>query len=81
MVRDRPFCSLLLHHGNPLANSLWHSALGEAFAWPIQGLIRHFRPELEARVKEYKEKTGGEALGGGWDHNASKKGRLIAPGQ
>lgn len=27
-------------------------ALGDAAAWPIQGLIRHFRPEIEARIKE-----------------------------
>jgi NADH-quinone oxidoreductase subunit F len=25
-------------------------ALGDAAAWPIQGLIRHFRPELERRM-------------------------------
>ena len=25
-------------------------ALGDAAAWPIQGLIRHFRPEMEARI-------------------------------
>lgn len=25
-------------------------ALGDAAAWPVQGLIRHFRPELEARL-------------------------------
>ncbi len=30
-------------------------ALGDAAAWPIQGLIRHFRPELERRIKRYKE--------------------------
>jgi len=29
-------------------------ALGDAAAWPIQGLIRHFRPELERRIGEYK---------------------------
>jgi len=29
-------------------------ALGDAAAWPIQGLIRHFRPELEARIEERK---------------------------
>ena len=29
-------------------------ALGDAAAWPIQGLIRHFRPELERRIKEYR---------------------------
>jgi NADH-quinone oxidoreductase subunit F len=27
-------------------------ALGDAAAWPIQGLIRHFRPELERRIAE-----------------------------
>ncbi len=27
-------------------------ALGDAAAWPVQGLIRHFRPELERRIKE-----------------------------
>ena len=29
-------------------------ALGDAAAWPVQGLIRHFRPELESRIKEAK---------------------------
>ena len=28
-------------------------ALGDAAAWPIQGLIRHFRHEVEKRIKEY----------------------------
>ncbi|TPG12669.1 NADH-quinone oxidoreductase subunit NuoF [Sphingomonas oligophenolica] len=27
-------------------------ALGDAAAWPIQGLIKHFRPELERRIVE-----------------------------
>jgi NADH-quinone oxidoreductase subunit F len=27
-------------------------ALGDAAAWPVQGLIRHFRPELERRIDE-----------------------------
>ena len=27
-------------------------ALGDAAAWPIQGLIRHFRPEIERRINE-----------------------------
>jgi NADH-quinone oxidoreductase F subunit len=26
-------------------------ALGDAAAWPVQGLIRHFRPELERRIR------------------------------
>jgi NADH-quinone oxidoreductase subunit F len=29
-------------------------ALGDAAAWPVQGLIRHFRPELERRIKDYQ---------------------------
>jgi len=32
-------------------------ALGDAAAWPIQGLIRHFRPEMEARIAAYKSRT------------------------
>jgi len=29
-------------------------ALGDAAAWPVQGLIRHFRPELERRIREFQ---------------------------
>ncbi|MEL6259357.1 MAG: NADH-ubiquinone oxidoreductase-F iron-sulfur binding region domain-containing protein, partial [Pseudomonadota bacterium] len=29
-------------------------ALGDAAAWPIQGLIRHFRHEIEDRINEYR---------------------------
>ncbi len=32
-------------------------ALGDAAAWPIQGLIRHFRPELERRIIERHRKS------------------------
>jgi NADH-quinone oxidoreductase subunit F len=28
-------------------------ALGDAAAWPIQGLIRHFRPEVERRIAAF----------------------------
>lgn len=31
-------------------------ALGDAAAWPIQGLIRHFRPELERRIEQHNAK-------------------------
>jgi NADH-quinone oxidoreductase subunit F len=31
-------------------------ALGDAAAWPIQGLFRHFRPEIEARITEYRSR-------------------------
>ena len=27
-------------------------ALGDAAAWPVQGLIRHFRGEIEQRIKD-----------------------------
>ncbi len=30
-------------------------ALGDAAAWPIRGLIRHFRPEIEERIKKFKD--------------------------
>jgi NADH-quinone oxidoreductase subunit F len=29
-------------------------ALGDAAAWPIQGLIRNFREEIEDRIKAQK---------------------------
>ena len=31
-------------------------ALGDAAAWPIQGLIRNFRPLMEQRLKSYRQK-------------------------
>ncbi|XUU60071.1 NADH-quinone oxidoreductase subunit NuoF [Erythrobacter sp. HA6-11] len=37
-------------------------ALGDAAAWPIQGLIRHFRPELERRIEEHNAKFAPESL-------------------
>ncbi|MFL2770345.1 MAG: NADH-quinone oxidoreductase subunit NuoF [Rhodospirillaceae bacterium] len=30
-------------------------ALGDAAAWPIQGLIRHFRPQLEKRIQDFRD--------------------------
>ena len=36
-------------------------ALGDAAAWPVQGLIRHFRPELEARINNFKGKAAARA--------------------
>ncbi len=36
-------------------------ALGDAAAWPIQGLIRHFRPELERRIVERQVAGEGKA--------------------
>ncbi|KAK9797415.1 hypothetical protein WJX73_008558 [Symbiochloris irregularis] len=31
-------------------------ALGDAAAWPVQGLIRHFRPEMEDRIEKASER-------------------------
>ena len=33
-------------------------ALGDAAAWPIQGLIRAFRPEMERRITHPTPQTG-----------------------
>jgi NADH-quinone oxidoreductase subunit F len=35
-------------------------ALGDAAAWPIQGVVRHFRDEIEHRITERK-RTGATA--------------------
>jgi NADH-quinone oxidoreductase subunit F len=32
-------------------------ALGDAAAWPVQGLIRHFRPEIERRIDTYQGRS------------------------
>jgi len=37
-------------------------ALGDAAAWPVQGLIRHFRGEIERRIDEYSEKSRHEPV-------------------
>ncbi|KAF9266728.1 NADH-ubiquinone oxidoreductase [Marasmius fiardii PR-910] len=39
-------------------------ALGDAAAWPIQGLMRHFRPEVEARIEQFRKEHGTVAFGG-----------------
>merc|ERR1712124_240101 len=30
-------------------------ALGDAAAWPVQGLIRHFRGDMESRINQFSE--------------------------
>ena len=32
-------------------------ALGDAAAWPVQGLVRHFRGEIERRIDEFSRKA------------------------
>jgi NADH-quinone oxidoreductase subunit F len=36
-------------------------ALGDAAAWPIQGLITHFRPVIEARIDSYTARAEKDA--------------------
>ncbi|GAA6061883.1 hypothetical protein JCM10212_000524 [Sporobolomyces blumeae] len=52
-------------------------ALGDAAAWPVQGLLRHFRPEVEARVAEYQQRNGGVLFGG--HHRADVNPELAVP--
>ena len=40
-------------------------ALGDAAAWPIQGLIRHFRPEIERRIDEFSRNAASRRAGAG----------------
>lgn len=39
-------------------------ALGDAAAWPVQGLLKHFRPEVEAKIQRYRELNGPVLFGG-----------------
>lgn len=39
-------------------------ALGDAAAWPIQGLMRHFRPEVEERIARFRAENGAVLFGG-----------------
>jgi NADH dehydrogenase (ubiquinone) flavoprotein 1 len=56
-------------------------ALGEAFAWPVQGLVRHFRHEMEAKIQDHAKTQGGkQSLAGGWVPHADKQGMLVSPG-
>lgn len=50
-------------------------ALGDAAAWPIQGLMRHFRPEVERRIDAFRAANGAVGFGG---HLASEMDDTIA---
>ena len=50
-------------------------ALGDAAAWPIQGLIRHFRPVMEARIAAYKARAG--AVPTRWRRSDGRMSRRI----
>ncbi|KAJ3194573.1 NADH dehydrogenase [ubiquinone] flavoprotein 1, mitochondrial [Irineochytrium annulatum] len=46
-------------------------ALGDAAAWPVQGLIKNFRPEIERRIQEHQAKKT-------WSASAVKSTIMIA---
>jgi len=50
-------------------------ALGDAAAWPIQGLMRHFRPEVERRIAQFQVANGHVGFGG---HLASAVDETLA---
>jgi NADH-quinone oxidoreductase subunit F len=37
-------------------------AFGDGAAWPVQGLLRHFRPEIERRIDEYTRNAEAAAV-------------------
>jgi NADH dehydrogenase (ubiquinone) flavoprotein 1 len=49
-------------------------ALGDAAAWPIQGLMRHFRPEVEKRIEMFRRAE----LEAGRDGKVLFGGRMMA---
>lgn len=48
-------------------------ALGDAAAWPVQGLLQKFRPQIVERIREFEAKHGPVAYGG---RLVSEKGDL-----
>ena len=37
-------------------------AFGDGAAWPVQGLLRHFRPEIERRIEQYTRHADDEGV-------------------
>ena len=38
-------------------------AFGDGAVWPVQGLLRHFRPEIERRIDDYMRKASVDDAG------------------
>lgn len=51
-------------------------ALGDAAAWPVQGVIRHFRGEMEQRIHEYNTKKGQAVQSATVDEYATRQAQL-----
>ena len=56
-IRDTPDLTFNLESFDVSTEIEGHTicALGDAAAWPVQGLIRHFRPEMERRIQQFRE--------------------------
>lgn len=52
-------------------------ALGDAAAWPIQGLVRHFRPELVKRIQKFESEVGAVSVGGWTAGSGIKDGHVV----
>lgn len=52
-------------------------ALADAAAWPIQGLLRHFRPLVEERIAQYQAQHGPVLYGG--RHASERDPNLAIP--
>ncbi|MDT8262375.1 NADH-ubiquinone oxidoreductase-F iron-sulfur binding region domain-containing protein, partial [Roseomonas sp. DSM 102946] len=37
-------------------------AFADGGVWPVQGLIRHYRPLMEARIAEYKQRHAAPSM-------------------
>ena len=56
-------------------------AFGDGAAWPVQGLLRHFRPEIERRIDEYTRNAGARSATG-WrrsDHGHRAAATVFGP--
>ncbi|CAI5522285.1 unnamed protein product [Closterium sp. Naga37s-1] len=49
-------------------------ALGDAAAWPVQGLLRHFRPEIERRIEARAAAAAAAVAAGGAGEWAAGRG-------
>lgn len=52
-------------------------ALGDAAAWPVQGLIRSFRPEMVERINQFHQQHPDVGYGGWVNEGKVKDGKVI----
>lgn len=52
-------------------------ALGDAAAWPIQGLIKSFKPAMLERINEYNKENEPVSYGGWVEGGKVKDGKVI----